>query len=48
MTDEHVAIVEPDSRGRFNLRKFLGNTPGARYRLFVDRDVGRVTLERID
>lgn len=47
MTD-HIAVIEPDSRGRVNLRKFMGNDPGARYRVYVDREAGRVVLERIE
>jgi hypothetical protein len=45
---EHEAIIEPDERGRFALRKYLGNVPGARYRVYVDREAGRVTLELIE
>ena len=44
---EHVAIVEPDERGRFHLRKFLGRDPGAQYRVYVDTGAGRLTLERV-
>ncbi len=46
--NEHEAVIEPDERGRFALRKFTGHHPGARYRVYVDRESGRVTLERID
>jgi len=48
MSDEYEAIVEPDTRGRFSLRKFTGYHPGARYRVYVDRENSRVTLERIE
>lgn len=46
---EHLAIIEADDRGRFALRKFLGKAPGARYRVYVDRDgeTESLTLERI-
>lgn len=44
---EHVAIVEPDERGRFHLRKFLGRDPGARYKVFVDQERGSLTLQRV-
>lgn len=47
MSEEHEAILSPDARGRFPLRKFLGSDPDARYRVYVDREAGRVTLERI-
>lgn len=43
---EHVAIIEPDDRGRFHLRKFLGKSPGARYRVFVAPDHESITLQR--
>ncbi len=45
---DYEAIIEPDERGRFALRKFTGHHPGARYRVYVDRGTGRVTLERIE
>lgn len=47
MTGDHVAIVEPDERGRFHLRKFLGKDPGSRYRVYVDEEAERLTLERV-
>lgn len=47
MTAEHVAIIEPDDRGRFHLRKFLGNSPGAKYRVLVAPDHESVTLQRV-
>lgn len=43
---DHVAIVEPDERGRFHLRKFFGKVPGARYRVYIDATGDRLTLER--
>ena len=45
---EHEAIIDPDARGRFNLRKFLGHHPGARYRVFVSDDRTSLTLERVE
>lgn len=47
MSGDHVAIIEPDVRGRFNLRKFLGNYPGAKYRVIVAPDHESVTLQRV-
>lgn len=44
---EHVAIIEPDDRGRFHLRKFLGKSPNAQYRVFVDANRGSVTLQLV-
>lgn len=44
---DHVAIVEPDERGRFHLRKFLGKDPGARYKVFVNQEQGSLTLQRV-
>lgn len=45
---DHLAIVEPDSRGRFHLRRFLGTTPGAQYRVYADESRATLTLERVE
>lgn len=44
---DHEAIIEPDERGRFALRKFLGMKPGARYKVFVGDDRTSITLEEV-
>jgi hypothetical protein len=44
---DHEAVIEPDARGRVSVRKFLGHTPGARYRVYVDREAARITLELV-
>lgn len=43
----HEAIIEPDERGRFALRKFLGVKPGARYKVYVGDDRTSITLKEV-
>lgn len=44
---EHLAIIQPDERGRFNLRRFLGRE-SARYKLYVEQGGRRIVLEATD
>lgn len=46
MSAEHVAIINPDSRGRFSLVKYIARE-FARWRVFVSEDGRTITLQAV-
>lgn len=47
MADLHVAIVEPDSRGRLSLGKWMTRQPGTRWLVYVSKDGRTLRLEAL-
>ena len=46
--DTHVALVEPDSRGRFNLRKWMFTGPVEKWRVYRSNDGKTIRLDAIE
>ena len=47
-TDIHEAILTPDDRGRFHVRRFLPRPTPSRWKLFLEDGGRRLILEAID
>jgi len=44
---EHIAIVEPDVRGRFQMKRFITREPVTGWRVFRSADGREIKLEAI-
>lgn len=44
----HVVILSPDSRGRFQLKRYMKRPAAARWKVFVEDGGSRIVLEAIE